>query len=218
MKYQDYLQVSVDKVKEAGFKKRYPKNKYGTTYYVSENCEYVLAYTRDEKPVILDKETYDIIGDKNIHMKYKEYHNPNISPIPRIISGNGKTLHRVVMGEPKGKQVDHINHNQSCCIKENLRPCNSRQNNMNQQKKCGISECDGSVDDYIAYRDSAKEQYKGTDMEEFVYNIENDFSETIGLLIHHYIIQDISKEQMYQMNLDYWRDKLDNASGLRVAI
>lgn len=64
------------------------------------------------------------------------------------------------------------------------------------------------VDCYLAYRDSAKVLYQGTGMERFVYDIENDFSETFNLLLDHYIFHDITKDEMRQMNLDYWRHKL----------
>ena len=67
------------------------------------------------------------------------------------------------------------------------------------------------VDCYLAYRDSAKVLYQGTGMERFVYDIRNDFSETFNLLLDHYIFHDITENKMLQMNLDYWRDTLDNA-------
>lgn len=67
------------------------------------------------------------------------------------------------------------------------------------------------VDCYLAYRDTARAVYKGTRMEDFVYDIENDFSETIDLLISHYILGDITEEEMHKKNLDFWRDRLDNA-------
>ena len=138
------------------------------------------------------------------------------------------------MGEPKGVQIDHINHNQSCCIKENLRPCNNKQNTINRQDRCGVWEygdeeeiyyyaydlvmdgCikkryDSKVDCFLGYRDTARVLYKGTGFEEFVYDIENDFSETFNLLLDHYIFHDITENEMLQMNLAYWRDTLDNA-------
>lgn len=73
---------------------------------------------------------------------------------------------------------------------------------------------DFMVDSYLAYRDTARELYKGTGMEDFVYDIENDFIKTTGLLIHYYILGDITEEEMHKMNLDFWRDRLDNAPAL----
>ena len=43
-------------------------------------------------------------------------------------------LHRLVMGNPEGMIVDHINHNTLDCRKENLRICSISQNNMNTLK------------------------------------------------------------------------------------
>ena len=43
--YEDYLKVTVEDVKRAGFTERYPKYRCGTTYYVKDSCEYVLART-----------------------------------------------------------------------------------------------------------------------------------------------------------------------------
>ena len=74
------------------------------------------------------------------------------------------------------------------------------------------------VDCYLRYRDYARELYKGTGMEDFVYDIENDFSETIDLLISHYILGDITEEEMHKKNLDFWRDKLDNAPALQMVV
>lgn len=68
------------------------------------------------------------------------------------------------------------------------------------------------VDCYLAYRDTARAIYKGTELEDFVYDIENDFSETFNLLLDHYIFHDITEAEIYQMNLEYWRDKFNKES------
>ena len=244
--YKDYLEVSVDDVERAGFTERYPKRKSGATYYVRDTCEYALARTKNGIFVILDKETYESVKDISIYTNNKGRNYKFVEGllvyiednehIPRIrLDGKDKMLHRVVMGEPKGVQIDHINHNQSCCIKENLRPCNNKQNTINRQDRCGVWEygdeeeiyyyaydlvmdgcikkrCDSKVDCFLGYRDTARVIYKGTELEKFVYDIENDFSETLGLLIHYYILGDITKKEMYQMNLDFWEDKFNKKS------
>lgn len=64
----------------------------------------------------------------------------------------------------------------------------------------------------MVYRDYAKAErilLKGTDMEQYVYDIENDFSETLNLMIHYYIFHDISEEEMYEMNFLYWEMRLE---------
>lgn len=65
------------------------------------------------------------------------------------------------------------------------------------------------VDCYMEFRDASRIAYKGMNKEKFIYDIENDFSETLGLLFYCYIIKAITIEEMYQMNLEYWRHKLD---------
>lgn len=248
--YEDYLKVTVEDVKRAGFTERYPKYRCGTTYYVKDSCEYVLARTGGNFWVILDKKTYEFIGGYNIHMNNKgrnyksvggilvyiedNEHRDDYSHVPRIrLNGKDKMLHRVVMNAQKDVQVDHINHNQCCCIEKNLRCCTNEQNTINRQDRCGVwgysdeegtyyaydleangcnkKRYDSIVDCYLGYRNTARELYKGTGFEDFVYDIRNDFSETLGLLIHYYILGDITDGEMDQMNLDYWRDTLDNA-------
>ena len=71
------------------------------------------------------------------------------------------------------------------------------------------------ADCYLAYRDTARAIYKGTELEDFVYDIENDFRETFNLLLDHYIFHDITEAEMYQMNLEYWRDKFNKESIVR---
>lgn len=43
-------------------------------------------------------------------------------------------LHRVLMGSPRGKRVDHINHATLDCQKSNLRPASGSQNVANSRK------------------------------------------------------------------------------------
>lgn len=60
------------------------------------------------------------------------------------------------------------------------------------------------------YTETERILRKGTDMEQFVYDLKNDFSRTLNLLIHYYIFHDITEEEMYEMNLRYWSTILDN--------
>lgn len=62
---------------------------------------------------------------------------------------------------------------------------------------------------YQDYTQAERILLRGTDMEQYVYDITNDFSETLNLLIHYYVLHDITKEEMYEMNLMYWDMKLE---------
>lgn len=76
---------------------------------------------------------------------------------------------------------------------------------------------DSKLDCYIDSTAKHKKLYEGTRLEEFVYDITNDFRDTMYLLVHHYILHDISYEEMYQMNKEYWQDKNDSGELLKMA-
>ena len=52
-----------------------------------------------------------------------------------IVNSNYIKLHRFITNCPKGKEVDHINHNKSDNRKCNLRICTNQQNNRNKCSK-----------------------------------------------------------------------------------
>jgi hypothetical protein len=63
---------------------------------------------------------------------------------PSTIKGKMIYLHRLIMNIPKGKYIDHINHNPLDNRKSNLRICNITQNKMNSKKyKNGCSKYKG---------------------------------------------------------------------------
>lgn len=62
---------------------------------------------------------------------------------------------------------------------------------------------------YLDYAMAERILLKGTDMAQYIYDIKNDFSETLNLLIHHYVLKDITEEEMYEMNLLYWEIRLE---------
>ena len=47
---------------------------------------------------------------------------------------NGKLLHRIIMGDPDGQEVDHINVNPLDNRRENLRICSHHENSFNRTK------------------------------------------------------------------------------------
>jgi len=243
-----YISVSEDSLHEAGFEMKSPR-KGNAIYWVRKDIDYVLVkiWTKDiPRLVVIDKETYIEIEGKSIFMNQRKPESPHV---PCIQSKKKlKSLHRCVLEGSDGTQIDHINHCQGFCVKDNLRKCTNQENSMNRYDKLGVyipghfyeievevgnegfitelkregfvekrskngktvkmtsPSFDSIVDCYIDSTEKHKALYKGTRMEEFVYDIKNDFTNTIGLLIHCYILQDITEEEMFRMNEDYWRD------------
>jgi hypothetical protein len=48
------------------------------------------------------------------------------------VNGRTKSMHRLIMGDPKGQEVDHINHIRLDNQKHNLRICSRRENRFNR--------------------------------------------------------------------------------------
>lgn len=65
----------------------------------------------------------------------------------------GRRLHRLIMGEPKGMLVDHINGDRLDNRKRNLRVCNHQQNVYNSKSKnlCGYKGVTKNYDHPIWY-------------------------------------------------------------------
>jgi hypothetical protein len=83
-----------------------------------------------DKTVLIDEEDYDKI--KNY--KWGVYKYGNDFYIKRFKAGSVLALHRVVMENPYGVQIDHINHDTLDNRKCNLRFCTQSQNNQNKKK------------------------------------------------------------------------------------
>ena len=57
------------------------------------------------------------------------------------VNGKKLYLHRLIMGNPKGKQIDHKNHDGLDCRKVNMRICTKNQNNIHRKPKEDCSSC-----------------------------------------------------------------------------
>ena len=64
---------------------------------------------------------------------------------------------------------------------------------------------DNTIDAKISYGDILRTLNAGTSLEEYIYNIKNDFCRTLNLLIHYYALGDVSEKELYELNLLYWR-------------
>ena len=96
-------------------------NDYDTTR------EYGVGYTHKGQPFYFDLEDYNKIKDISWHINSDGY-------VHGVVDNNKKIfLHRLIMGCPKGLEVDHVHGKQSRndCRKENLRIGTNQQNQMN---------------------------------------------------------------------------------------
>ena len=70
--------------------------------------------------VILDDEDFEKFKNKNCYLLARRY-----------AATNNQYLHRLIMNAPKGKVVDHLNHNTLDCRKKNLRVVTQAENCKN---------------------------------------------------------------------------------------
>lgn len=88
---------------------------------------------------------YDVLIDDDIVLPYETWCLDHIGYVRHSLTGGGVVfLHRWIMNAPKGKVVDHINHNKLDNRRCNLRLCNRRQNMWNRKpNKNGTSKYKG---------------------------------------------------------------------------
>ena len=90
-----------------------------------------------DKCTLVDDEDYErIVETKDKRGKPKKWycHNNGRARTGYAMSGDRRdSIHRLVMGNPKGMQVDHINGDTLDNRKENLRVCTRSQNMQNKK-------------------------------------------------------------------------------------
>lgn len=244
-----------DELKLRGFEEQETRGK--CRYYVKDGEKYAVAFPvrlEDEYALVVENAMFEKLGYPSIFLDDKTGKGMLVPCIQR--GCRYARIHNLIYPVQVKMSVDHINHNRFFCVQNNLRYCTSKENNMNRQDECEVSEphgCgrwkytyefsvdindnqkiallksrnfkevkrtekkvtfrsnafyDSKVKCFQKYRNLLRRLYKGTNMEKFVYDIENDFSETLYLLISHYVFGEITEEQMYEMNLRYWRKEL----------
>lgn len=80
---------------------------------------------------LVDKDDYELLVEHEWFYTGSGYACRNIWHY-NLQSSRAIFLHRVVMGEPKGMQIDHRDGNRLDCRKQNLRICNPSQNAFNK--------------------------------------------------------------------------------------
>ena len=91
-----------------------------------------------DKYTLVDDEDYEkVVEAKDKRGKPKKWycHNNNSSSDYATSGDRRNSIHRLVMGSPKGMCVDHINGDTLDNRKENLRVCTRSQNSQNQKIK-----------------------------------------------------------------------------------
>lgn len=83
---------------------------------------------------LVDDEDYEWLNQWKWYAAYFKEVDGFYARRKTTVNGKERTLrmHRVIMDAPKGKQVDHINHNTLDNRKCNLRVVSTRQNNQNR--------------------------------------------------------------------------------------
>jgi hypothetical protein len=106
-------------------------------FYVEGGIIYITFYDKHHKPlpekILIEEADYPLIAGKRLTVGY-------VKTGRRVIvwdkkAGTHIRLNRLIMGEPKGMDVDHKNRNQIDNRRSNLRICDRTHNNMNRLKR-----------------------------------------------------------------------------------
>lgn len=99
------------------------------------NGDTLIVYNRkDNREILFDAEDFDIISQSTWHI-----HSHKSSEYATATSGKlrKKAAHRLLLGNPKNKQVDHENGNMLDNRKSNLRVATPKMNSHNNRKAKG---------------------------------------------------------------------------------
>lgn len=81
--------------------------------------------TKNGHRIKVDEDTYKLYGDKKWYVSSKGYAARNFG---KNGNNNIKYMHRIIMGEPKGLVIDHINGDKLDNRRCNLRACSNKTN------------------------------------------------------------------------------------------
>lgn len=112
------------------FQKEEVRNRRKKTNHVEFKPDDKIAIvysTNTNNPFIIDIDDYEKIKD------YAWFESSVGYLMEKSSKKSGRLLHRVIMDAPKGKVVDHLNHNIKDNRKQNLRVCSQSENVMNRK-------------------------------------------------------------------------------------
>lgn len=84
-----------------------------------------IIFTANGYKIKVDDDIYELYGDKKWYVSSKGYAARNFG---KYGNNNIKYMHRIIMGEPAGMVIDHINGNKLDNRRCNLRVCSNRTN------------------------------------------------------------------------------------------
>ena len=116
----------------------------GNTYY--EKDGYIVGITSKGEEFYIDKEDYESVSK---HAWYIE----NNGYVRACIKDKNVQLHRFILNTEPTRDIDHRDHNQRNCRRENLRICSTSQNMMNM---CKTSKKTSSKYKGVSYKTSEK--------------------------------------------------------------
>ena len=98
---------------------------------------------KDGTKFYIDEEDYELIKDFNWGVDTRKYETHERKYIQFKYKGKKVNLHRLLMGFPKGLQVDHKDNDPLNNRRSNLRTCTTSQNNANGKARKGSSKYKG---------------------------------------------------------------------------
>lgn len=102
--------------------------------------------SNSDKVALIDDCDFSLVEGYTWYLDSHGYAGTNIK-VKRGRGGQKKMfMHRLLLGDEKGKKVDHANHNRLDNRRRNIRYCNAAQNNMNRGlQRNNKSGCKGVV-------------------------------------------------------------------------
>ena len=84
---------------------------------------------------LVDQETFEWAGKLSWHLDKFGYAQRSFRREPGSARWTKKFMHRLIMGDPKGLVIDHLNFNRLDNRKSNLRICTAAENNLRMRPK-----------------------------------------------------------------------------------
>jgi hypothetical protein len=98
-------------------------------YLISEDGSYVTGYTKKGEEFYFDIEDFEKVKKHAWYLSKRGYIATNIHRRARL-------MHKVLLGDIDGADVDHISGNKLDNRRSNLRVCTHQENMFNQRRRC----------------------------------------------------------------------------------